>query len=197
MCCIFLPYARWARNNALYLIKSLTPASPQAGEPFQHAYSGRLLRWPPSALRQSTKPLCPKKGISADQSSSIANGGNHDTTLLVHGRMHANLYVRNLPTDLDEGTLQQLFQSFGALECCRVVREAASGKSCGYGFVKFSCVSSAGAAVKGLNGARLSSNTLQVKFADMDAGPSPIGKHIIIFINIPLELIRQRGPCSV
>ncbi|BDA45005.1 probable ELAV-like protein 2 [Coccomyxa sp. Obi] len=89
--------------------------------------------------------------------------------------MHANLYVRNLPTDLDEGTLQQLFQSFGALECCRVVREASSGKSCGYGFVKFSCVSSAEAAIKGVSGARLSSNILEVKFADMDAGPSPIG----------------------
>lgn len=94
--------------------------------------------------------------------------------------MHANLYVRNLPTDLDEGTFQQLFQSFGALECCRVVREASSGKSCGYGFVKFSCVSSAEAAIKGVNGARLRSNILQVKFADMDAGPSPTGKHVFM-----------------
>ena len=114
--------------------------------------------------------------------------------------MHANLFVRNLPTDLDEGTLQQLFQGFGALECCRVVRQIGSGKSCGYGFVKFSCVSSAEAAIKGLNGARLSSNTLHVKFADMDAGPYPIGEHIVMCsmftYKTSLELIRQRGPCS-
>ena len=92
-----------------------------------------------------------------------------------NSNVHANLYVRNLPTDLDEGTLQQLFQSFGALEDCRVVKEASNGVSRGYGFVKFSSVPAAEAAIKALNGATLSSNVLEVRFAEMDAVPALLG----------------------
>lgn len=89
--------------------------------------------------------------------------------------VHADLYVRNLPKDLDEGTLQQLFQSFGPLESCRLVKEASSGISRGYGFVRFSSVSAAEAAIKALNGARLSSNILEVNHAEKDASPTGPG----------------------
>ena len=40
-----------------------------------------------------------------------------------------------LPADLDEEGLRQLFQSFGIIDSCRVLRNA---RAQGYGFVKFS-----------------------------------------------------------
>ena len=40
-----------------------------------------------------------------------------------------------LPADLDEEGLRLLFQSFGIIDSCRVLRNA---RAQGYGFVKFS-----------------------------------------------------------
>jgi splicing factor 1 len=89
---------------------------------------------------------------------------------------HSNLYVKGLPPELDQGTLQQLFQTFGAIESCRIVQDKITGLSKGYGFVKFSSVQSAQQAIDGLNGSTLGEHSLEVKFADTDAGPSPLGK---------------------
>lgn len=90
---------------------------------------------------------------------------------------HSNLYIKGLPLELEQGELQQLFQIFGAIESCRIVRDMSTGLSKGYGFVKFSAVQNAVDAIKGLNGSTLGSNQVEVKFADVDIGPAPLGEH--------------------
>ena len=89
---------------------------------------------------------------------------------------HSNLYVKGLPLELEQGELQQLFQIFGAIESCRIVRDMSTGVSKGYGFVKFSAVQNAVDAIKGLHGSTLGSSTVEVKLADVDIGPAPSGK---------------------
>ena len=89
---------------------------------------------------------------------------------------HSNLYVKGLPPELEQGELQQLFQIFGAIESCRIVRDMSTGVSKGYGFVKFSAVQNAVDAIKGLHGSTLGASTVEVKLADVDIGPAPSGK---------------------
>ena len=105
---------------------------------------------------------------------------------------HSNLYVKGLPSELEQGELQQLFQIFGAIESCRIVRDMSTGASKGYGFVKFSTVQNAIDAIKGLNGSTLGSNQVEVKFADVDIGPAPLGK-----LHRSLAAAKGRVPFSV
>ena len=88
---------------------------------------------------------------------------------------HSNLYVKGLPPDVDQGTLQQLFQAYGAIESCRIVRDVNTGVSKGYGFCKLSAREDAEKAIKAINGSSIRNHVLEVKYADVDAGPAPLG----------------------
>ncbi|KAL0025180.1 hypothetical protein WJX77_005036 [Trebouxia sp. C0004] len=83
---------------------------------------------------------------------------------------HSNLYVKNLPADIDEPALWQLFSRCGTIEAARVVRSKAQ-TSKGYGFVKYQHVHQAMDAIQAFNGFNWNSYQLEVKFADQDAGP--------------------------
>ena len=88
---------------------------------------------------------------------------------------HSNLYVKGLPPDVDQGTLQQLFQAYGAIESCRIVRDVNTGVSKGYGFCKLSSREDAEKAIRAINGSSIRNHVLEVKYADVDAGPAPLG----------------------
>lgn len=90
---------------------------------------------------------------------------------------HSNLYVRNLTAEVDEGLLQRFFSPFGQIESCRIVKNARTQASKGYGFVKFGSVESAQDAIAQLNGTACAGSLLEVKFADADAGRQGSGMH--------------------
>lgn len=83
---------------------------------------------------------------------------------------HSNLYIRNLTAEVDESLLHQLFSPYGQIESCRIVKNARTQTSKGYGFVKYTSVASAQEAIKHLNSSPYGSSILEVKFADADAG---------------------------
>ena len=83
---------------------------------------------------------------------------------------HSNLYIRNLTAEVDESFLHQLFSPFGQIDSCRIVKNARTHTSKGYGFVKYNSVSAAQEAIKHLNGTQCGGSILEVKFADADAG---------------------------
>lgn len=89
---------------------------------------------------------------------------------------HSNLYVRNLTAEVDEGLLQRFFSPFGQIESCRIVKNARTQASKGYGFVKFGSVESAQDAIAQLNGTACAGSLLEVKFADADAGRQGSGQ---------------------
>ena len=89
---------------------------------------------------------------------------------------HSNLYIRNLGPEVDEAFLHQLFSPYGAIDSCRIVKNARTHTSKGYGFVKYSSVESAQEAIKHLNATQCGGSILEVKFADADAGRQGSGR---------------------
>jgi len=82
------------------------------------------------------------------------------------GNKQSNLFINYLPPELDDMGLRQLFQSFGDIDNCKVMIDLNTGESRCFGFVKFSGHESASAALHAMNGHKLASKTLVVKFAD-------------------------------
>ena len=105
------------------------------------------------------------------------------------GPNHSNVFIRGLPASLDQSTLQQLFQSFGAIESCRVQKDQLTGHSKGYGFVKFVTIEAAEHAIQSLDGSSLSGSQIQVKYASSDVDAPAGGTH-----QLPGSQVWDMGP---
>lgn len=52
--------------------------------------------------------------------------------------MQTKLYTGNLPYEVSEGDLEQLFSKYGTVKSATIIRDAYSGRSKGFGFVEMS-----------------------------------------------------------
>ena len=91
----------------------------------------------------------------------------------------ANLYIRNIPKDVNQDHLQEIFSQYGYIINCRVLSDLNSGVSKGVGFVLFEKRDQADAAIDAFDGKTLPgySEVLSVKYADDNRGkarPPPI-----------------------
>uniref|UniRef100_A0A8C4N2B1 ELAV-like protein n=1 Tax=Eptatretus burgeri TaxID=7764 RepID=A0A8C4N2B1_EPTBU len=75
-----------------------------------------------------------------------------------------SIFVYNLGQEADERVLWQLFGPFGAVTNVKVIRDFATSKCKGFGFVTMPHHEEAGQAVAALNGYRLGERVLQVSF---------------------------------
>ena len=66
-----------------------------------------------------------------------------------------NLFVKNLPSGIDHRNLQQLFNPFGSVVSCKVIKDPDTGKSRNYGFVQFTDADQASKALSAMNGKTL------------------------------------------
>ena len=91
-----------------------------------------------------------------------------------------NLYVRNVPVDMSETQVQEIFTPFGVVVQCRVLIDQATGRSKGVCFVLFETRSQAEEAITSLNGHVLEGSCtepLKVQFAEDNKGkPRPPGE---------------------
>ena len=76
----------------------------------------------------------------------------------------ANLYIKNLEDGTDDEKLRELFNEFGTITSCRVMRDA-SGSSRGSAFVAFSSPDEATRAVTEMNGKMVGTKPLYVALA--------------------------------
>ena len=74
------------------------------------------------------------------------------------------LFVYNLAPETEENVLWQLFGPFGAVQNVKVVRDYATLKCKGFGFVTMTNYEEALMAIHGLNGIALGDRVLQVSF---------------------------------
>lgn len=71
-----------------------------------------------------------------------------------------NVYIGNLPYDITDDGLSQLFSEYGEVSAVKVVKDARSGKSKGFAFVEMG--SGAEKAIEALDGKELQGRTLRV-----------------------------------
>ena len=79
--------------------------------------------------------------------------------------MGRKLYVGNLPYTAAEQDLQELFESVGAVESVTVMRDMATGRARGFGFVEMATDEGAQKAITELHESQLGGRTLTVNEA--------------------------------
>lgn len=77
-----------------------------------------------------------------------------------------NILVRNLERSVTEAELLDLFKSFGKVDSATVVKDAATGKSKGFGFVEMPNGREAVKAIKALNTLKVKGMGIRVKAAE-------------------------------
>ena len=76
--------------------------------------------------------------------------------------MPKKLFVGNLPFSTTEDELRDLFAIHGAVESVKIVRDQASGRSRGFGFVELEDPDAATKAREAIDGSELAGRTLKV-----------------------------------
>jgi RNA recognition motif-containing protein len=79
--------------------------------------------------------------------------------------MGRKLYVGNLPYEIGETELQELFGQCGAVDTVRIMRDMATGRARGFGFVEMNTDEEAQAAITKLNEHQLGGRALVVNEA--------------------------------
>lgn len=77
-----------------------------------------------------------------------------------------NIYVGNLPFNLEEEELRTMFEAFGEVESAKIIMDRFSGRSKGFGFVEMPSNSEADQAIKALNGKFIEGKNIKVNPAD-------------------------------
>ncbi|NKB18991.1 MAG: RNA-binding protein [Alphaproteobacteria bacterium] len=73
------------------------------------------------------------------------------------------IIVLNLPRDLTEEGLAELFKEHGSIDACDLVMDANTGISKGFGFVEMPAEEEAEAAITALHGTRVNKSKIRVK----------------------------------
>jgi RNA recognition motif-containing protein len=79
--------------------------------------------------------------------------------------MGKRLYVGNLSYRVDEETLKGYFAEIGEVESVRIITDASTGRSKGFGFVEMASEADAEKAISSLNGSTLMERALVVNEA--------------------------------
>lgn len=88
--------------------------------------------------------------------------------------LNLNLLVRNLSIKITEKDLLQIFQKIGKVIAHNIVMDKDTGRSKGFGFVEMLNDYEAAAAIKALNGKRISGQIIRVKTANKTEGHVPV-----------------------
>ncbi|PCI57263.1 MAG: RNA recognition motif containing protein [Alphaproteobacteria bacterium] len=76
------------------------------------------------------------------------------------------LIALNLPRDLSEQDIAELFKTYGNIKACTLVLNEDSGKSKGFAFVEMALEHEGEIAIKELHGSKVGKNKIRVKQAD-------------------------------
>ena len=76
-----------------------------------------------------------------------------------------NIYVGNLAPEVTEDELKQEFMAFGKVTSVSIIKDKASGKPRGFGFVEMLLMTEGQAAISGFKGKVLKDRTLEVSEA--------------------------------
>lgn len=80
----------------------------------------------------------------------------------------------NLPRDLSDEALAELFAEHGKIAACNVVSDTVTGNSKGFGFVEMPNKREATTAIKRLHNTKLGENRIRVKLANRPYNDRPV-----------------------
>ena len=80
------------------------------------------------------------------------------------------LLIRNLDRSTTEAEIKVLFEAYGTVQFCTIIKDRGTGSSKGFGFVEMPKVGEAKAAMKNLNGQVIGGNKIRVKKAEEKSG---------------------------
>ena len=73
-----------------------------------------------------------------------------------------NIYVGNLPFNLGEEDLKEIFEEYGEVATTKIIADKFSGRSKGFGFVEMENDEEANKAIQELNNAEVSGRNIKV-----------------------------------
>ncbi|MEN8117513.1 MAG: RNA-binding protein [Bacteroidota bacterium] len=73
-----------------------------------------------------------------------------------------NIYVGNLPFNLGEEDLKEIFEEYGAVASTKIISDKFTGRSKGFGFVEMESDDEANNAIKELNNAEVAGRNIKV-----------------------------------
>jgi RNA recognition motif-containing protein len=76
-----------------------------------------------------------------------------------------NIYVGNLNYGLQEDELRQIFSEFGEVDSVKIIKDKATGRAKGFGFVEMTEDNDANNAIEELNGAEVMGRSIRVSKA--------------------------------
>lgn len=79
--------------------------------------------------------------------------------------MAVKLFVGNLPFSVDSVKLSEEFSKFGEVSGANIIIDKVSKRSKGFGFVEFSTLEAANAAIEGMNDQEMGGRKLTVSMA--------------------------------
>jgi len=99
-----------------------------------------------------------------------------------------NVFVKYLPPELTEGEFHLMFKPFGSVISSKIMVDT-TGKSLGYGFVRFSSPEVCNKAISAMNGRKVANKRLLCKLANQSPASSPYGTE-----NARNPILRQQLP---
>ncbi len=79
--------------------------------------------------------------------------------------MEGNVYVGNLPNDVNNEEIQDLFAQYGNVKSVKLINDRETGAFRGFGFVEMSSLDEANRAIEELNGYTMDEKQLRVNHA--------------------------------
>jgi RNA recognition motif-containing protein len=81
------------------------------------------------------------------------------------GNMAKRLFVGNLSWDINDDEFKKMFEPFGEIISAEIVKDRATNRSRGFGFVEFATEEAATNAKQGMNGKEIKGRTIKVDTA--------------------------------
>ena len=86
-----------------------------------------------------------------------------------------NIYVGNLPYNVVEEDLREIFEEYGEVSSVKIISDKLTGRSKGFGFVEMDVDQEAKKAIAELNNAELSGRNIKVNESRPKANDNPRG----------------------
>jgi len=102
-----------------------------------------------------------------------------------------NVFVKYLPPDLSDSEFYNLFKSYGPIISSKIMVDQGTGKSLGYGFVRYANSNASLRAIHSMNGQRVANKRLLCKLANLSPSSftSEFAKHPLLNYQAPSDNI--------